>query len=158
MASFDYPYRESGRRVPDRMPRLVECHRAVVEHVADRCGRVPFLMGKSMGGRVGSHLVVPSPGWVFLGYPLIPPGRTTPRDTSHLGEIGPLLFVQGERDALAPLASIGVVVAAHPEAALVVIAGADHGFRVPLRDGGDPERMLDELAAVAAAWMQARAA
>jgi predicted alpha/beta-hydrolase family hydrolase len=91
---------------------------------------------------------------VFLGYPLVPMGRTEPRDVSHLGALGPLLFVQGERDALAPLPAIRAVVAGIPSATLEVIAEADHGFRVPRRTGVTPEQVLDRLAAVVIGWIR----
>jgi hypothetical protein len=155
VATFDYPYREEGRQAPDRLPRLVACHRAVYESVAGQ-GTPPFLVGKSMGGRVGSHLAVDAPGWVFLGYPLVPAGRTEPRAVTHLDGLQAMLFVQGERDALAPLPAIRAVVASLPAATLEVIPDADHGFRVPRRAGIGPEQMLDRIAGVVAEWMRAR--
>ena len=156
VACFDYPYREEGRRAPGRFDPLVACHRAVYEHVAEGCGRPPFLVGKSMGGRIGSHLAVAAPGWVFLGYPLVPVGRTEPRDVSHLASLGAMLFVQGERDALAPIDLITAVVAGIATAELVAVADADHGFRVPRRAGIDAEGMLDHVATVVVAWLRQR--
>src|SRR5215470_16615025 len=78
---FNFPYKERGARVPDRAPALEACYRAVLEQVradpelrADR-----FLIGgKSLGGRMASHLAAagePTDGLVFLGYPLHPAGK-----------------------------------------------------------------------------------
>lgn len=158
VAAFDYPYREDGRKAPDGVGRLVACHRAVYEHLVATLGETPFLVGKSMGGRIGSHLAVASPGWVFLGYPLVPAGRTVVRDTSHLAAIGPMLFVSGSRDSLAPLPLLSRVVGGLSNAELEVIADADHGFRVPKRTGLSPAAVLDDVAGRAAAWMRARSA
>lgn len=152
VTTFAYPYVAEGRRAPDRLDRLLTAHGAVVEHARVAAGSWPLLAGKSMGGRVGSHLDVPTPGRVFFGYPLVAMGSATPRDTSHLR--GPMLFVQGERDRLAPLDLITAVVARLPEADLTVIPDADHGFAVPRRVGVGPDEMLDRLAALAADWMR----
>jgi hypothetical protein len=154
VATFDYPYREEGRRAPDRFERLLGCHQAVFDRVAAATGAAPFLVGKSMGGRIGSHLRVTAPGWVFLGYPLVAAGKTVPRDFSHLAAIGPLLFIQGSRDSLAPLPLITGVIAALAEADLEVIPDADHGFRMPKRAGLDAEAVLDRIGDRVAAWMR----
>jgi predicted alpha/beta-hydrolase family hydrolase len=156
VACFDYPYREEGRRAPDRLDRLIACHRAVYEYVAATCDQPPFLVGKSMGGRVGSHLPVAASGWVFLGYPLVPVGKTEPRDVSHLAALGATLFVQGERDALAPIGLMTAVVAGLADADLVVVADADHGFHVPRRAGINAEGMFDHLATVIVPWLRRR--
>ena len=70
--TFNYAYTESGRRAPDRLPKLLEVHRAAADRLATYCDRV-YLGGKSMGGRVGSHLAGDerwaSSGVVYYGYP-----------------------------------------------------------------------------------------
>jgi hypothetical protein len=73
---------------------------------------------------------------------------------SHLSGLGPMLFVQGERDALAPLPLIEKVVAGLRSATLEVVADADHGFRVPRRTGIDASAMLDRLGAIVAVWLR----
>lgn len=153
VTTFAYPYVAEGRKAPDRFDRLVAAHTAVIEHVAAR-GVAPFLVGKSMGGRIGSHLDLATPGRVFFGYPLVPPGRSEPRDTSHLR--GPMLFIQGERDRLAPIELVRGVVGLLPEAELIVVPEADHSFAVPKRVGVEPGEMLDRITAAAVGWMQAR--
>ena len=149
--TFDYPYMEAGRRAPDRLPRLVACHDAALDRMEERFGRV-VLAGKSMGGRVGGHLAGGRDvaGLVFLGYPLVPVGKTEARDTSHLEGIGaPMLFVQGERDRLAPLDAVEALVGRLPGADLRTIPDGDHSYRVPKRTGLDAEQVLDRIAG----WM-----
>lgn len=153
VAALDYPYQVAGRRSPDRAERLVAAHREAYDRVRADRGAMPVLVGKSMGGRIGSHLAVETPGRVFLGYPLVAAGKTEPRSTDHLEGLGRMLFVQGERDPMAPLPLITGVVARLPLARLEVIPDADHGFRVPRRIGIDDGAMLDRLAEIVALWL-----
>src|SRR5687767_13169963 len=63
-ATFDFPYMAAGRKVPDRTPVLEAAWRAAIESAARRAGDVPlFIGGKSMGGRIASHVAAHgSPG------------------------------------------------------------------------------------------------
>lgn len=150
--AFDYPYFAEGRRAPDRLPVLVDSHRAAAAFLAERTQAV-VLAGKSMGGRVGSHVEGLACPRVFLGYPLVVIGRSEPRDTSHLDALGvPMLFLQGERDRMAPLDLLRPVVG-RVGADLVVVPDADHSFKVPKRAGVTPDEILDHLAAVVADWV-----
>jgi uncharacterized protein len=151
--AFDYPYMAAGRRAPDRLPVLVEAHRAAASRLAGRVERL-VLAGKSMGGRVGSHLDgFDECARVFYGYPLVPLGKKEPRDTSHLDAItGPMLFVQGERDRMAPLDLLEPVVS-RLGARLDVIPDADHGFNVPKRAGVTEDQVLDRLAEITVGWL-----
>jgi predicted alpha/beta-hydrolase family hydrolase len=151
VVTFDYPYVAEGRRAPDRLNRLVECHTAVWQAAGD--GDKPFLAGKSMGGRVGSHLEVPAPGLVFFGYPLVAPGKREVRDTAHLETGRPMLFIQGTRDALAPLDLVTQLVEGLSHATLEIMEDGDHSFRLPKARNEPPEAVFDRLAEIAAAWM-----
>jgi hypothetical protein len=154
VTTFDYPYKAAGRRAPDRMEILLECHRAVAEAVAAEADRL-VLGGKSMGGRMASHLDDPeAAARFFLGYPLMPIGKTEPRDTSHLDRItSPVLFVQGERDRLGPPALLAPIVARLKTASMVVIPDADHSYKVPKKLGISAEQMLDRVAGSVAEWI-----
>ena len=60
-----------------------------------------FIGGKSMGGRIASHIASQGcpglSGVFFLGYPLHPPGAPEKRRDAHLPLIQePMLFVQGQ--------------------------------------------------------------
>jgi len=52
---FDYPYMRERRRRPDRLPQLIAAHRAALAEAraAHPDASAVYLIGKSMGGRVG---------------------------------------------------------------------------------------------------------
>ena len=156
--TFDYPYVEEGRRIPDRLPVLLECHRVAFERLASR-GLPVVLAGKSMGGRVASHLAAGRPGAAGLacyGYPLVSPSSGDVRDVGHLAAAGiPMLFVSGSRDRQAPLGLLRPVVEALDGAVLEVVEDADHGFRVPGRSGLDAGAVADLLAGITTRWAAA---
>ena len=72
--TFDYPYMREGRKRPDRLPQLIAAHRQALENARTKRGTEgpTFLIGKSMGGRIGCHLALEEKvdGLVCLGYPL----------------------------------------------------------------------------------------
>lgn len=142
---FNFPYAEDGRRSPDPQPRLEACYRAVASAVAEEFER-PFLGGKSMGGRIASHLVAdgfPSSGLVFLGYPLHPPGQPQRIRDAHLKQVSvPMLFLQGTRDPFATPELLHRTIAALPSARLVEIEGGDHSFKVRGRPAAEVTREL----------------
>ena len=154
VTTFDYPYKAAGRRAPDRMEILLECHRAVAAAVAAEADRL-VLGGKSMGGRMASHLAdPPAAARFFLGYPLMPIGKTEPRDTSHLDRITtPMLFVQGERDRLGPPAMLAPIITRLGNASMVVVPDADHSYNLPKKWGISAEQMLDRVAGIVVAWL-----
>jgi predicted alpha/beta-hydrolase family hydrolase len=157
--TFDYAYTAAGRKAPDRVDRLLAVHRAAADRLAERCDRV-VLAGKSMGGRVGSHLVGdeawPAAALVYLGYPLVPLGKGEPRSTEHLERISvPQLFVAGRRDRLSPPPLVEEVAAGLPHADTVFIAHGDHSLAVPKRSGLDPDAVLQTVAGLVAGWIQA---
>jgi len=142
---FNFPYTEAGRRSPDPQPRLEACYRAVAEAVADEFER-PFLGGKSMGGRIASHIVADgcsAAGLVFLGYPLHPPGQPERIRDAHLKRIDvPMLFLHGTRDPFATPELLQRTIASLPSARLVEIQDGDHSFKVRGRSTAD---VTDEL-------------
>ena len=154
--TFNYPYMEAGRKAPNPARILLACHRAALDELRQRVDRV-VLAGKSMGGRMGSHVAADGEavaGLVFYGYPLVGIGKTEPRDVSHLAEAGaPMLFVQGTRDRLAPIDLIAAVVESTPNATLHIVEDGDHSFRVLKRTGRDPWEVLDEVIEATVAWM-----
>jgi predicted alpha/beta-hydrolase family hydrolase len=130
---FNFPYMEAGRRAPDQQPKLEACYRAVADEVAREFER-PYLGGKSMGGRIASHIVAdgfPAGGLVFLGYPLHPPGKPERIRDAHLSKIaGPMLFLQGTRDPFATPDLLHRTVERLPNGRLVEVDGGDHSFKV----------------------------
>ncbi|HUE89253.1 MAG TPA: alpha/beta fold hydrolase [Vicinamibacterales bacterium] len=140
IVTFDFPYMEAGRRAPDRAPVLEEAFRRVVAAAGARPqlnARRLFIGGKSMGGRMATHVAAapdlwpehapPLAGVVVFGYPLNPPGgasKRSPDRVSHLARIAvPVLIVQGTRDTFGGPDAIR---AAMPHAIVHDVAGGDH--------------------------------
>jgi predicted alpha/beta-hydrolase family hydrolase len=104
--SFDYAYALQGRKSPDRLPKLIETHRAALNALRQKHDGPIVLVGKSMGGRVGCHvaLIERVAAVICLGYPLCGGGDPAKlRDEVLLSLSTPALFVQGSRDRLCPL-------------------------------------------------------
>lgn len=150
---FNFPYAEVRRKVPDKQPILETCFRAVAEQVGLQVERL-YLGGRSMGGRIASHVVAdgfPALGLVFLSYPLHPPGQPQRLRASHLKKVGvPMLFLHGTRDAFAQPALLHQVLDTLPTATLYDVEGADHGLTVR---GRDPEDVARELVEITRRWM-----
>src|SRR5439155_15216734 len=101
---FQFPYSEAGRKAPDREPVLESTWRAAIEHATARGGRL-VVGGRSMGGRIASHVVAQGEAvdaLALFAYPLHPPGRPERRRDAHLGKVSvPTLFCSGTNDAFA---------------------------------------------------------
>jgi predicted alpha/beta-hydrolase family hydrolase len=135
--TFNFLYTEQRRRIPDRKPALEACYRAVIQAVRRELDGALFIGGKSMGGRIATHVAAeglanPPSGIVLLGYPLHPPGRPQERRDAHLpGVPCPMLFVQGSRDAFGTPAEIEpVLLTLERPAMLHIVEGGDHSFKV----------------------------
>jgi predicted alpha/beta-hydrolase family hydrolase len=134
---FDYPYMQAGKKAPDRLPVLVEAHRAALAAARGRTRRPVVLVGKSMGSRVGCHLALEEPvaAVVCLGYPLRGMGRRAGLRDEVLRQLDtPILFVQGSRDSLCPLDALGRVrKKMKTESDLFVVEGGNHSLEVGKR-------------------------
>jgi hypothetical protein len=158
--TFNFPYREAGRRIPDRRPVLETCWRSVIEALRREPRLAPpwiVIGGRSMGGRIASHVAADGAdvrGLLFLGFPLHPAGRPGIERAAHLARVGvPMLFVQGTNDALADRVLLARVLRDLPFATLHEIAGADHSFRVPRRSGRDDASVRAEIVTAVTAWL-----
>jgi len=160
--TFDYLYMAQGRKAPDRLNKLLDVHEAAAAVLTETEGRVMFA-GKSMGGRVGSHLVseerCDALGLVYLGYPLVAMGKSEPRDTEHLVSIeAPQLFITGTRDRMGPQHLIADVADSVPRGTVEFIDTGDHSL-TPLKKTG---RTVDDSIAQAVeaieAWIGRRSA
>lgn len=140
VATFDFPYIEAGRKAPDKAPVLEDAFRRVVREAAGRKefeSHRLFIGGKSMGGRMATHLAADQQQWppdapplagvIVFGYPLNPPGgpsKRSPDRVSHLARINvPVLIVQGTRDTFG---GPHLITEAMPHAQVLPLAGADH--------------------------------
>jgi predicted alpha/beta-hydrolase family hydrolase len=136
--TLDYDYMREGRKRPDRLPQLIAAHRATLDEVRKKFSGPIFLIGKSMGGRIGCHLALEEKvnGVICLGYPLCAMGdRTKLRDEVLLALQTPILFLQGTRDVLCPLDLLEAVrnKMTAPNF-LHVVDGGDHSLMVRKKD------------------------
>jgi len=163
--TFDFPYREEGRRIPDGNATLEACWRAVIDMMRQNLAPAEAIAigGKSMGGRIASQVAASGEagaisGLVLLGYPLHPPGRPQQLRTAHFPRLRvPSLFVQGTRDTFGAPAELGAALdAAGVPATLFPIAEADHSFKVPKRAGGS-DAVESAIQDKIAAWLRERA-
>jgi len=162
VVTFNFLYREQGRRIPDPNDKLEACYRAVIEAVREQMnsGRDALAIGgKSMGGRIASQVAAAGigdlAGLVFLGYPLHPPGRPDRLRAKHLSDIkAPMLFVQGSRDAFGtPDELRPIVTPLEPPADAYVVEGGDHSFKVRKGAGVSQEDIYRAIQDHIAAWL-----
>ena len=130
--TFDYDYMRERRRRPDRLPQLIAAHRRALADFRMASTAQVFLIGKSMGGRIGCHVALEEDvaGLICFGYPLCGAGdRTKLRDKVLRALKTPVLFVQGTRDALCPLDLLDEI-RAEMEAPnfLHLVDGGDHSL------------------------------
>jgi uncharacterized protein len=161
--TFNFPYMEEGRRLPDRSETLEAAFRAVVVAVrgrADAGARRLVIGGKSLGGRMASHVAAAGlddlAGLVFLGYPLHPPGQPQKLRAAHLARIHrPMLFVQGSRDAFGTPAELAPLLAPlGPAARVHVVPEGDHSFKVPKRGPVPQAQVFAEVQDEIARWLR----
>ena len=170
VVTFNFPYMEKKRRTPDRAPVLEDAFRravtGAVEHRHVKTSKL-FIGGKSMGGRMATHLgayqdkwpAVPRPaGIIAFGYPLSPPrGKRTGDRVAHLKNLAiPTLIVQGTRDPFGGPDEVKEALAdASPAPPIEVFAveGGDHSFGVLKSSGRDQNLVHAEIQDAVAAWI-----
>jgi len=167
VVTFDFPYIQQKRKVPDRTPVLEEAFRAAIDearrHVTPK--HALFIGGKSMGGRMATHLAAqggadrnggPYKGVLALGYPLHPPGKPDQPRVHHLPSIQvPVLIVQGERDAFGtPDELRPVIKTMRAPVRLHVVAGGDHSLAVPKTAATSQKEVYATVLDAIASWIQ----
>ncbi|MEW6322375.1 MAG: alpha/beta fold hydrolase [Acidobacteriota bacterium] len=144
VVTFNFPYMEGRRRVPDRPPVLEDAFARAIDAARARPDvppGAPAIGGKSMGGRIATYVATARAdlaGVVAFGYPLRPPGARAgarpPDRASHLARLqAPLLVVQGTRDAFGGPADIAAAAPAGTPLTIVEVEGGDHSLKVPAR-------------------------
>lgn len=166
--TFNFLYTEQRRRAPDRTDKLEACFRAAVGAARARgpwTSNALFLGGKSLGGRMASHLGAAADeaataglrGLVFLGYPLHPPGKPDRLRAAHLSRIRvPMLFVQGARDPFGTEAELAPILNRLPApVTLHLVERGDHSLAPPKRGAASVEDVYDDVQHVIADWVRA---
>ena len=177
VVTFNFPFTERGKKLPDPQPVLESCYRSVLAHVAadPALGKLPlFIGGKSLGGRIASHVAAARDaddsgagtwwdrlrGLVFLGYPLHPPGKPQQVRVSHLPQITqPMLIVQGAKDAFGTPAELRLffdVLPSHSD--LYIVEQGNHSLDVPKRSGVQASAILGTTSDAIVAWTRRQAA
>jgi predicted alpha/beta-hydrolase family hydrolase len=157
VALFDYDYMREGRKRPDPPPQLIAAHRSALAEIRKKSSGPIFLIGKSMGGRIGCHVALQEEvaGLICLGYPLCGGGDRTKLRDKVLRELQtPILFIQGTRDLLCPLDLLEEVRSQMKAAnSLHPVEDGDHSLRLTkrgLQAAGETQDNVDQriLAAI----------
>jgi uncharacterized protein len=167
--TFDFPYMASGRKVPDRPPVLESAFRAAVDvALAQANGRVDgvVLAGKSMGGRMATHVAAQPDQWsaaapllgaIAFGYPLRPPGPRGGDRVSHLARLAvPVLAVQGTRDTFGGPDDIRAAAAAVAASRVSVrdVPTGDHSLKVLASAGARQAEVEAAIADDVVGWIR----
>jgi uncharacterized protein len=152
--TFNFLYTEQRRRVPDRTDKLEACYLAAISAARDAValsGNRTYIGGKSMGGRIASHVAAGKgaeslSGLIFLGYPLHPPGKPDQLRAAHLAKIrAPMLFIQGARDPFGTPDELRPILdRLQARVTLHVVENGDHSLAPP-KKGGRPFDEVDEV-------------
>jgi hypothetical protein len=167
VVTFNFLYTEERRRIPDRTEKLEACYQAVVTNVCSHepfAGNVLCIGGKSMGGRIASHLGAEDgeardrviAGLVFLGYPLHPPGKPQQLRAAHLEKIrAPMLFVQGSRDPFGSPAELAPILESLPAPATMhVVENGDHSLATSRSKSAAAEQVYETIQDTIVGWMK----
>jgi predicted alpha/beta-hydrolase family hydrolase len=94
-------------------------------------------------------------GLAFLGFPLHPAGKPGVERAEHLKRVQiPMLFVSGDRDALAELDLLEQAVATLGQrATLHLVSHADHSFKVAAKSGRTAAETESEALDALASWV-----
>ncbi len=146
---FNFPYmikraEDGKRRPPDRAPKLLEAYQEVIEQVD---AQKLVIGGKSMGGRMASHLSEHEKvsGVACLGFPFHPPGKPDKYKGEHLAELSKAcLILQGERDTFGKREEFPAFDLSD-SVSVEFIPDGDHSFK-PRKSSGHTEQQNIALA------------
>jgi predicted alpha/beta-hydrolase family hydrolase len=159
---YNFLYMERGGKRPDPPALAHAAVRAAVDKSRALAPDLPlFAGGKSFGGRMTSQAQALAPlpsirGLIFFAFTLHPAGKPGDERAAHLSDVtSPMLFLQGDHDALAELALLRPVIAGlGARATLHLLTHADHSFHAPAKSGRKDGEILGEALDAAAAWMR----
>ena len=164
VVTFDFAYMAAGRKLPDKAPALEAAFLDAVDAAVAATGaRGVVVAGKSMGGRMATHLAAQPERWragapllgaVAFGYPLRPPGPRGGDRVSHLRRLAvPTLIVQGTRDTFGGPDAVAADVGAVPHLEVLPVATGDHSLAV-LKSTTRPQAGVDhDIVAHVVRWI-----
>ena len=138
---FNFPYmvkraEDGKKRPPDRAPKLLaDFEKKIVQYRQD--SEHLFLAGKSMGGRMASHLVEHEAvtAVMCLGFPFHPPAKPENYKGEHLANVDkPILILQGERDTFGTKEECASFIFSE-SVKVDFIPDGDHSFKPRVRSG-----------------------
>ncbi len=153
---FNFGYREAGKSMPDRMPKLVEEYREVVREI-----QPAVIGGHSMGGRVASMLLAEEPvasGLLLFGYPLHPPDKPHQLRADHLPKIQvPVLQLSGTEDEFCRRDLMEEVHAGldHDLWRLTLLNRASHSYSVKKSSGSSKIEIRRTMLDAVRTWLRA---
>lgn len=166
---FEFPYmekrRQDGRKSPpDRQPVLLDHFRGAIATLLaepEEEGSRLFIGGKSMGGRMASHMIAQADlqsevcGAICFGYPFHPPGKPERWRTSHFQDLQrPFQIIQGTRDPFGRKQEVEAQdLGSMENVYLSWLDGGDHDYRPLARQPESHDEMIQQAANVAAGFI-----
>ena len=165
VVTFNFDYMEQRRGRPDRAPVLEATFRSAIADAWSKHGSKStrlFIGGKSMGGRMSTHLGaaldewpnVPKPsGIIVFGYPL----KSGKQDrVSHLRRLTvPALIVQGTRDSFGGPDDVSAALKGSSARITVFrVETGDHSLAVLKASGKTPTESQSAILDAVVDWMK----
>lgn len=154
---MQFPYMEEKRKAPDRTVVLEKTWRAVIGE-ARLLGSRLVVCGRSMGGRIASHVVAQGEAvdaLALYAYPLHAPAKPDVWRDVHLPAISaPTLFCSGTRDSFAAPDELHSVASRMARATVHVLEGADHGYGTTAASGRKRQDVWQEAVETTLAWLR----
>jgi predicted alpha/beta-hydrolase family hydrolase len=160
VARFNFLYKQQGKSMPDRMPKLMDTYKAVVEHLRAELSPTTLVCGgHSMGGRTASMLAADGfemDGLLMFAYPLHPAGKPEKLRDEHLPNIKvPALCINGTQDELCTKELMEAVLPRlQPTWTMDWIDQADHSLHVPKSSGRNDSAVLAEIGTLVKEWTE----
>lgn len=168
LVRFNFNYmqtmlREQTRRPPPKLSVLIDEFAHALDELQTKLQQRIWIGGKSMGGRVASHLaarLADAPnicnavhGVVVLGFPFHAPRKPPKNRLDHLPLLAtPMCILQGTRDALGSPAQVATYTL-NPATVVNWIDTADHDFKPLKRSGTTQQQCLEQAASIARTFM-----
>ncbi|MCE0556059.1 MULTISPECIES: alpha/beta family hydrolase [unclassified Motilimonas] len=145
---FNFPYMqqmlaEERRLPPNKAPILLAAFKEVL---TDFTGERLVIGGKSMGGRIASHLLAEPEviAGVCLGFPFHPVGKPERLKGEHLANLNkPCLLIQGDRDTMGSEAEVKDYDLSS-SIQLHFLADGDHSFKPRKSSGYSYEQHMQQ--------------